>query len=130
MDNNLIFNQGEKLTAEQVSTFRYKLRILRKQAKISQDQLAERMEILHQDVSALERGRKKVTPDLVYKAADVFGVPADDLISKTAANGGDSRSYCLRLLNISQIIYDTPLSDIDKQILDKAITLLESVVYR
>lgn len=129
MDNNLNSRQGEQLTAEQVSTFRSRLRILRKQARISQDQLAERLELLHQDISALERGRKKVTWDIVYKAADVFGIPADDLISKATAIESDTRGYCLRLLNISQTLYDMPLNDMDKQIIEKAISLLESVIY-
>lgn len=70
-----------------------------------------------------------MTWDIVYKAADVFGIPADDLISKATAIESDTRGYCLRLLNISQTLYDMPLNDMDKQIIEKAISLLESVIY-
>ena len=116
------------LTTAQIANFRNKLRILRKQQKITQFELADRMGLLHQDVSSLETGRKKVTWEIIEAAARVFSVSTLELL-KSSGSGLDSKRYCLQLLDISQIIYKTQLDDYDKQIIEKAIGMLESVIY-
>ena len=121
-------NPRPELTAAQIAVFRSRLRVLRKSTKITQDALSEKLHLLHQDVSALERGRKKVTWKIVEDAAEAFGVPISQLIEKKDASG-DSKNYCARLLSLSQILYDTPISDDDKIIIERAIDLLESVIY-
>ena len=116
------------LSTTQVANFRNKLRILRKQQKITQFELADRMQLLHQDVSSLERGKKKVTWEIIEAASRVFNVPTRELL-KSAGPGLDSKTYCLRLLDISQMIYNTHLDDYDRAIVEKAIGMLESVIY-
>ena len=117
-----------ELTAAQVAVFRQRLRVLRKSTKITQDALSEKLHLLHQDVSALERGRKKVTWKIVEDTAKVFGVSISELTEKKDATG-DSKNYCARLLSISQVLYDTPISEEDKIIIERAIDLLESIIY-
>ena len=116
------------LSTYQIANFRNKLRILRKQQKITQFDLADRMNLLHQDVSSLETGRKKVTWEIIEAAAKVFDVPTRELLKSSGASQ-DSKRYCLQLLDISQIIYKTQLDDYDKAIVEKAISMLESVIY-
>lgn len=115
------------LTSQQISNFRQRLRVMRKQTKITQDALAERLHVVHQDISALERGKKKVTWEIIEAAAEVFGVSPSDMI-KSLGPGEDAKSYCLRLLDITQILYTAKLGDYDKQLVEKAIGMLEYVI--
>ena len=54
---------------------------LRYSAQLSQEELAERLGVGVQTVSALERGVRKPSFDTLVGLADVFGVEAGELLS-------------------------------------------------
>lgn len=53
---------------------------LRKEAGMTQEELAEKLSVTRQAVSGWERERTEPDLDMVQKAAEVFGVPAEELI--------------------------------------------------
>ena len=61
-------------------TFGEKLQSLRQRAGMSQDQLAERLEVSRQAVSRWERDETMPETDKVVALADIFGVTTDYLL--------------------------------------------------
>lgn len=53
---------------------------LRKNAGISQDELARRMEVDRSTISNFERGKRELTVDGLLKYRDIFGVSVSELI--------------------------------------------------
>lgn len=64
--------------------FATNLRLRRREAGLSQEELAHRSEVDRTYVSALERGVYSATIDMVDKLANVLGVEAADLLAKPA----------------------------------------------
>lgn len=119
--------KSDTLNKDQIGNFRRKLRVLRHQGKITQFELADKLGLLHQDVSALETGRKKVTMEIVNAAADFFHVPIEELLKGTGSK--ESKDFCIRLLDLANVVYKTPFGDLDNKLIDQALGLLETVVY-
>jgi putative transcriptional regulator len=60
--------------------FSEKLRTLRERHHLSQKELANLVGFTREHINGLENGRKKPGAEIVFKIADVFGVPADQLV--------------------------------------------------
>lgn len=56
---------------------------LRKEAGMTQEELAEKLNVTRQAISSWERERTEPDLDTVQKAAEVFDVPAEELIYET-----------------------------------------------
>lgn len=66
-----------------------RLRVLRNARSLSQQQLAEQLEISRQSVIAIETGRYDPSLPLAFKIAELFGLAIEEVFespSKTAAN--------------------------------------------
>lgn len=63
-------------------TFGEKLQSLRQKAGMSQDALAERLEVSRQAVSRWERDETMPEPDKIVVLADLFGVTTDYLLRR------------------------------------------------
>ena len=63
-------------------TFGEKLQSLRQKAGMSQDALAERLEVSRQAVSRWERDETMPEPDKIVALADLFGVTTDYLLRR------------------------------------------------
>ena len=61
-----------------------RIALLRKQQKMTQNDLARRLGITYQAVSGYETERREPSFDILYKMADVFGVSVDYLIGHDA----------------------------------------------
>ena len=68
-------------------TFGEKLQSLRQRAGMSQDQLAERLEVSRQAVSRWERDETMPETDKVVALADIFGVTTDYLLRPQPESG-------------------------------------------
>ena len=120
--------ESDKLEKEQIGNFRRKLKMLRRQSRTTQANLADKLGLLHQDISALETGRKKVTMEIVNATAEFFHVPVGELLKSTGSK--ESKDFCIRLLDLANVVYKTPFGDLDNKLIDQALGLLETVVYR
>jgi transcriptional regulator with XRE-family HTH domain len=67
--------------------FATNLRLKRRAAGLSQEELADRADIDRTYISALERGAYSATIDMVDKLAKVLGVEAADLLVKPRQAG-------------------------------------------
>ena len=63
------------------------IRRLRKNAKMSQEDLAEKLSVVRQTVSKWERGLSVPDAEMVIKMADLFGVPVSELLSMEQEHG-------------------------------------------
>ena len=66
------------------------IRRLRKNAKMSQEDLAEKLSVVRQTISKWERGLSVPDAEMVIKIADLFNVPVSELLgmeTQTAAAG-------------------------------------------
>ena len=68
-------------------TFGEKLQKLRARAGLSQDQLAELLDVSRQAVSKWETGTADPSTSNLLALAKLFGVPAEELLRETAAGG-------------------------------------------
>lgn len=73
------------------------IRRLRKNAKMSQEDLAEKLSVVRQTVSKWERGLSVPDAEMVIKMADLFGVPVSELLgmetsSAVTVNSGKKQS--------------------------------------
>jgi transcriptional regulator with XRE-family HTH domain len=58
------------------------IRICRKQAKLSQEKLAEKAELHPVYISAVERGAKTISMDALMRIAKALGVRVRDLVNE------------------------------------------------
>ena len=63
------------------------IRRLRKNAKMSQEDLAEKLSVVRQTVSKWERGLSVPDAEMVIKMADLFGVPVSELLGMEQEHG-------------------------------------------
>lgn len=70
-------------------TFGEKLQSLRQKAGMSQDALAERLDVSRQAVSRWERGETMPETEKVVLLADLFGVTTDHLLREQPAGEAD-----------------------------------------
>lgn len=73
------------------------IRRLRKNAKMSQEDLAEKLSVVRQTISKWERGLSVPDAEMVIKMADLFGVPVSELLgmetsSAVTVNSGKKQS--------------------------------------
>ena len=78
--------------------FYLKLRMLRKEKKITQQQLADRLGITKAMISAYENGIRLPSYDILIKIAAIFNVSTDFLLGITTA-----RNLCVEGLTEHQI---------------------------
>ena len=57
------------------------IRIQRKKAELSQEQLAEKADLHHNYIGEIERGEKAATIDTLVKVAKALGVRVRDLVA-------------------------------------------------
>lgn len=57
-----------------------RVRILRKQMKLTQEELAELVDVSHSFIGHIERGTRKLSVDTLFRLCAVLGASADDLI--------------------------------------------------
>ena len=63
------------------------IRHLRKNAKMSQEDLAEKLSVVRQTVSKWKRGLSVPDAEMVIKMADLFGVPVSELLGMEQEHG-------------------------------------------
>lgn len=63
-----------------------RLKQLRTERQMSQQQLAQRLGVAQNTVSNWENGRRKVEPDMLVRLAQMFGVTADYLLGTEPAD--------------------------------------------
>ena len=68
-------------------TFGEKLQALRQSSGMSQDALAERLDVSRQAVSRWERDETMPDPDKIVVLADLFGVTTDYLLGRSDQRG-------------------------------------------
>lgn len=61
--------------------FAENLKYYRKKHKMTQDDLAEKLNITHQAISCYEKGLRSCNIDILIKLAGIFGISTDELIS-------------------------------------------------
>ena len=59
-----------------------KIRQLRKQKKITQQQLAELLKVSRQTINSIENGRYDPSLTLTFDIADAFGLSIEDIFSR------------------------------------------------
>ncbi len=69
-----------------------KIMYLRTQAKISQEQLAERLDVSRQSVSKWELDQAQPQVDKLLQLCDLFSISSDELLRKDIIIGGDAPS--------------------------------------
>jgi len=60
-----------------------KIRLLRKQRKITQQQLAELLKVSRQTVNSIENGRYDPSLSLSFDIAETFKLPIEEIFSRT-----------------------------------------------
>lgn len=58
----------------------YKVKTLRKNNKLTQDELCKKLGISRASVSNIEQGRHNITLEILEKLCKVFGVSSDELL--------------------------------------------------
>ncbi|AZS52227.1 XRE family transcriptional regulator [Entomomonas moraniae] len=71
----------------------------RKQANLSQEQLAEALGIGYEAVSRMERGVVIPTVDRLIEIAEIVGCPVTELLSQTSPRPSDEVVYLHQLLS-------------------------------
>lgn len=61
----------------------YRLKALRTKKKLTQKQLAEKINVTHVSISGYENGNRSPDTDTLEKIADYFGVSTDYLLGRT-----------------------------------------------
>lgn len=56
-----------------------KMRELREAAGMTQEEFAKKIEVDQSMISLIEKGRRRVSAELLFNIADALGVKADDL---------------------------------------------------
>ncbi|MFI3176282.1 MAG: helix-turn-helix transcriptional regulator [Eubacteriales bacterium] len=82
-----------------------KMQFYRKRARISQEQLAEEIEVSRNYISAIERGVKTPSLETFIKISNVLGVSADILLEGLIDNAYEVRASILAD-QISQLVVD------------------------
>ena len=78
-----------------MASFTARLRQLRTQARLSQQELADKMQVTKQTISQYERGIRKPDYDTILFFCDLFNVSADYLLGKA--------DVTVRLLNSDEL---------------------------
>ena len=73
--------------------FQNRLKELRKEKKLSQEDLGKVMNISGRTISYFEAGERSPSPEILNKLADVFNVSVDYLIGRTNLRSNDARAY-------------------------------------
>lgn len=91
----------------------------RKAAGLSQNQLAETLDLGNEAISRIERGLVIPTVERLIKMAEIFDCPVSELLTETSNRPTDEAIYLQSLLS--------SVNEQDKQML---INLLETLVFR
>ncbi len=97
-----------------------RIKMLRKQKKISQEKLAEMIGLSPNHLSALERGAYNIKLDILVQIIDCLDVTADDIFCGVIKNG-----YINRTSRLSDEIASLP-ADEQQRIFDVIDTLLRT----
>lgn len=104
--------------------FPERLKALRKEAKLTQKQMAEALSIKQPTYAQWENGRTKPKGETLEKFADFFNVSTDYLLGKTDIKNSSelSETDIAEILNNDVISYDgKPMTEHDKEILTQVI---------
>lgn len=66
------------------------IRIFRKSAGFTQDELAKRLNTTKQTISRYEKGERKANQDMLFKLCDIFDVSIDDFFPAVSKNAVES----------------------------------------
>lgn len=88
MINQVIFNRGDLIV-----NFSVKLRQLRKEKRMSQEQIAEILNISRQSVSKWESGKSYPELDKLIVLSDLFEVTLDDLIREKEKTNNNNNHF-------------------------------------
>jgi transcriptional regulator with XRE-family HTH domain len=82
--------------------FQNRLKELRKEKKLSQEDLGEVMNISGRTVSYFEAGERSPSPEILNKLADVFNVSVDYLLGRTSLRSNDAEQILLLVKDLSE----------------------------
>ncbi len=68
--------------SESMETISYRLSLARKQAGLTQEQVAKLLNLHRPTISEIEAGRRKVTSEEVIKFGEIYGVSTEWLLNK------------------------------------------------
>jgi transcriptional regulator with XRE-family HTH domain len=82
--------------------FQNRLKELRKEKKLSQDDLGEVMNISGRTISYFEAGERSPSPEILNKLADVFNVSVDYLLGRTNLRTSDAEQILLSVKDLPE----------------------------
>lgn len=103
--------------------FSVKLKQLRKNKKLTQEDMAKYLGITRQGYAKYENDNSEPSLAMLVKIADMFAVPIDDLLGRTmkASEPADEKSYTYTRLGIPKEDYDQ-LTSYQHVVLDWAVS--------
>lgn len=84
---------------------------LRKELRLSQEEVAEKLKVSRQTISNWENGSAQPTIDKAVELANLFDVSLDELVGKSIRNPQKPNDLLTTLLNQSVTIYLNPETD-------------------
>ena len=89
MDSNLLKNIGMRISSR------------RKQLGLTQEQIADKMDVSIQMISNLERGNKAIKIDNLIKISELLSVSTDYILTGKTTSEDSSELLC-RIINLSE----------------------------
>lgn len=83
-----------------------RLRELRKEKKLTQEDLAQKVDVAKLTISRWERGIHQIKLDKAEMLSSIFGVPISYLLGIDAENSTNLPAYKQHMLNINNILTD------------------------
>lgn len=84
---------------------------LRKELRLSQEEVAEKLKVSRQTISNWENGSAQPTIDKAVELANLFDVSLDELVGKAIRNPQKPNDLLMTLLNQTVTIYLNPETD-------------------
>ena len=84
---------------------------LRKELRLSQEEVAEKLKVSRQTISNWENGSAQPTIDKAVELANLFDVSLDELVGKSIRNPQKPNDLLMTLLNQTVTIYLNPETD-------------------
>jgi transcriptional regulator with XRE-family HTH domain len=70
-----------------------RIRTLRQQAGLTQEQLGEAVGLSYQQIQKYEHGESKITVDLLYRLSRIFRIPVVEFIPRTVYSSEQEEQY-------------------------------------
>ena len=82
--------------------FQNRLKELRKEKKLSQEELGEAMNISGRTISYFEAGERTPSPEILNQLADIFNVTIDYLLGRTSSRLNDPEQILLLVKDLPE----------------------------